>query len=94
MNVIVFLDQLCVPIFDRLFTSKSEIMTEPDKVLHKVFVYGTLKKGQPNYYLMEDPENGFQRFVCNGKTAKQFPLVVASAGNIPFMLDHEGGKVL
>ena len=43
-----------------------------------VFVYGTLKRGQPNHHWLSSAENGFQRFLGEGATVKQFPLVIAS----------------
>ena len=43
-----------------------------------VFVYGTLKKGQPNHHWLSDSENGFQRFISAAKTEVKFPLVIAS----------------
>lgn len=43
-----------------------------------VFVYGTLKRGQPNHHWLSSAENGFQRFLGEGATVTQFPLVIAS----------------
>ena len=43
-----------------------------------VFVYGTLKRGQPNHHWLSSAENGYQRFLGEGATVTQFPLVIAS----------------
>lgn len=57
------------------------------KQLIQVFVYGTLKKGEPNHYWLTNQENGFAQFISNGKTDIQFPLIVATKYNIPFVLN-------
>lgn len=62
--------------------------------MHNVFVFGTLKRGQPNFYLMENPKNGKAVFIAEGKTEEKFPVVIVSRCNIPFMLPVPGvGKV-
>uniref|UniRef100_A0A1B6LGZ0 Gamma-glutamylcyclotransferase family protein n=1 Tax=Graphocephala atropunctata TaxID=36148 RepID=A0A1B6LGZ0_9HEMI len=53
----------------------------------KVFVYGTLKTGEPNHHWLTQPENGHSRFVGEGMTLVKYPLVIASRYNIPFLLD-------
>lgn len=58
--------------------------------IFKVFVYGTLKRGQPNYHLLTDLENGFAKFLSEGKTSLKFPLVVGTRYNIPFLLNKPG----
>ncbi|CRK99930.1 CLUMA_CG013230, isoform A [Clunio marinus] len=58
--------------------------------LLKVFVYGTLKNGQPNYHLLNNIENGFSKFVAIGKTSQKFPLVVGTRYNIPFLINRPG----
>nr|XP_054751145.1 putative gamma-glutamylcyclotransferase CG2811 isoform X2 [Lytechinus pictus] len=57
---------------------------------HQVFVYGTLKKGQPNHHVLTQCEGGKYTFWGQGRTVSKWPLVVASAYNIPFLLDIEG----
>lgn len=57
------------------------------KQLFKVFVYGTLKKGEPNYHWLTTEDNGLAQFMCNGKTIEKFPLIVATKYNIPFLLN-------
>jgi len=51
-----------------------------------VFVYGTLKKNEPNHekYLSTS------KFVTAACTIEKFPLVIASKYNIPFAIDHAG----
>jgi len=56
----------------------------------QVFVYGTLKKGQPNHHWLSQTENGFQTFLGHATSVKKFPLVIASRYNIPYLLDKPG----
>lgn len=58
--------------------------------LIRVFVYGTLKRGQPNHYLMNESKNGSAKFIAKAKTIQKFPLVVATRYNIPFLLNKPG----
>ncbi|XP_062270398.1 gamma-glutamylaminecyclotransferase-like [Scomber scombrus] len=55
-----------------------------------VFVYGTLKKGQPNHYRMFDSVNGKAEFLASAFTTEKYPLVIASENNIPFLLNIPG----
>ncbi|KAI8034156.1 hypothetical protein M5D96_013118 [Drosophila gunungcola] len=57
---------------------------------HPVFVYGTLKRGEPNHHWLTKKENGQARFLGRGKTAAKFPLVVGTRYNIPFLLARPG----
>ena len=57
---------------------------------HLVFVYGTLKSGEPNHHVLQDPSNGKKELVGVGETASKYPLVVASRYNIPYLLDAAG----
>lgn len=62
--------------------------------VRKVFVYGTLKRGHPNHYLLDKPAEGSVRFVGRARLTKAYPLVVASSYNLPCLLAAEGrGKV-
>ncbi len=56
----------------------------------RVFVYGTLKKGQPNYFRMLDPVNGQAEFLARARTVDPYPLVIATEYNIPFLLNVPG----
>lgn len=55
--------------------------------LTKIFVYGTLKKGQPNYDKLTERN---AEFVDSAMTVDKWPLVVATHANIPFLLDKKG----
>lgn len=55
--------------------------------LFQVFVYGTLKKGEPNHYLLASDSNGFAEYVCDGITVAKFPMIVGTRRNVPFLLN-------
>ena len=57
---------------------------------HAVFVYGTLKKGEPNEHVMTNPETGKHTFVSAAQMVDKYPLIVASKYNIPFLLNRKG----
>lgn len=50
-----------------------------------VFVYGTLKKNEPNHHYMASA-----KFVCEATSVEKFPLVIASKYNIPFTICKPG----
>ncbi|ULT99238.1 hypothetical protein L3Y34_000523 [Caenorhabditis briggsae] len=54
-----------------------------------VFVYGTLKSGEPNHKTLAET-GGEYRFISSGTTMEKFPLVVGTKFNIPFLLDDAG----
>ncbi|KAL4229116.1 hypothetical protein ACF0H5_012155 [Mactra antiquata] len=56
---------------------------------HTVFVYGTLKKGQPNEYFMKEVIPG-NEYIGEAKTAKNYPLVIAGIWNLPMLINKEG----
>ncbi|XP_048349068.1 gamma-glutamylaminecyclotransferase isoform X1 [Sphaerodactylus townsendi] len=56
----------------------------------RVFVYGTLKKGQPNYCSIMDRTHGTARFQGKGLTVEKYPLVIAGKYNIPYLLNIPG----
>jgi gamma-glutamylaminecyclotransferase len=58
--------------------------------MHKVFVYGTLKKNEPNHYWLQEPSNGYAKFLTTAKTIEKYPLIIATRYNIPFLLDCPG----
>ncbi|RWS19729.1 gamma-glutamylaminecyclotransferase-like isoform X1, partial [Leptotrombidium deliense] len=55
-----------------------------------LFVYGTLKRGQPNHRYLVDRNTGYCRFVSEAKTEEKWPLVIASKYNIPYLLNTKG----
>ena len=57
---------------------------------HKVFVYGTLKRNEPNHHWITDKENGMANFMGVGTTVAKFPMVIASRYNIPYIINAEG----
>ncbi|XP_053207397.1 gamma-glutamylaminecyclotransferase C-like [Panonychus citri] len=60
------------------------------KSSHLVFVYGTLKKGEPNHHVLYNGKHGFAQFVSKGLTVNPYPLIIYSRYNIPFLLDKPG----
>ena len=64
------------------------------KGLTPLFLYGTLKTGQPNENRMHDTSQGHAEYLCNAVTVDAYPLVIGTKYNIPFMLQVKGtGKV-
>ncbi|XP_045457686.1 putative gamma-glutamylcyclotransferase CG2811 isoform X2 [Melitaea cinxia] len=57
---------------------------------HKVFVYGTLKRNEPNHHWLTNPDHGVGMFVSEGKTKTKYPLIIATKYNIPFLLYSPG----
>lgn len=55
-----------------------------------VFVYGTLKRGQPNNHRMFDLSNGKAELLASARTTQKYPLIIATKYNIPFMLNIPG----
>lgn len=58
--------------------------------MEPVFVYGTLKRNQPNNYCLNDTENGCAVFKSVAVTINKYPLVISTKFNIPFLLQKEG----
>ena len=48
--------------------------------LHKIFVYGTLKRGESNHYLFESAQNGIARLLGPAKLAKKHPMILTKCG--------------
>jgi len=55
---------------------------------HVIFMYGTLKSGQPNYHLLK--EFGNHQFLGTGCTELKYPLIIDTDANLPFMLNAPG----
>uniref|UniRef100_G1QAW5 Gamma-glutamylaminecyclotransferase n=1 Tax=Myotis lucifugus TaxID=59463 RepID=G1QAW5_MYOLU len=55
-----------------------------------VFVYGTLKRGQPNHQVLLDATHGCATFRGRGRTVQPCPLVIAGQHNIPRLLNLPG----
>jgi len=56
-----------------------------------VFIYGTLKTGQPNNFRLQAAINKSQaELIGRATTTDCWPLIVYSDFNIPFMLDCKG----
>lgn len=60
------------------------------QTLGKVFVYGTLKREQPNHFWLWKTESGSAKFFGTGKTNEKLPLVVGTRYNVPFLLNKPG----
>jgi len=58
--------------------------------MEPIFVYGTLKQNQPNYYHLIDAKNGCAVFRSAAVTVNKYPLVISTVYNIPFLLQKEG----
>jgi gamma-glutamylcyclotransferase (GGCT)/AIG2-like uncharacterized protein YtfP len=52
---------------------------------YTVFVYGTLKRNQPNHHYLSTAE-----FITEATCCQKFPLVIASKYNIPFAIEKPG----
>lgn len=65
-------------------------MSPSTEALTKVFVYGTLKRDQPNHHWFWKPQSGFARFLNTGRTVTKFPLLIGTRYNIPFLLNRPG----
>ncbi|XP_013775292.1 gamma-glutamylaminecyclotransferase-like isoform X2 [Limulus polyphemus] len=63
---------------------------------HLVFVYGTLKNGEPNFQWLCNPHHGSAKFLGKVKTKKRWPLVIASRYNVPYLLycEEKGKNVI
>ncbi|KAM4538593.1 gamma-glutamylaminecyclotransferase C-like [Fundulus diaphanus] len=59
-------------------------------LMHRVFVYGSLKRAQPNYPLITDSNNGKAELLATATTVQKYPLVIATQYNIPFLLNLPG----
>lgn len=53
--------------------------------LHRVFVYGTLKRGFPNHHYMDGAT-----FIGTGRTVEAYPLVVGGQFFTPYLMPEPG----
>ncbi|GLH15236.1 Putative gamma-glutamylcyclotransferase CG2811 [Gryllus bimaculatus] len=58
--------------------------------MDNIFVYGTLKRNEPNHNWLEDEDFGYSQYICNARTVEKYPLVIATRYNLPFLLDVPG----
>jgi gamma-glutamylaminecyclotransferase len=58
--------------------------------MQSVFVYGTLKSGEPNHAWMTDWHHGKFHTIGIGRTVQAYPLIIGTQFNIPFVLDKPG----
>jgi gamma-glutamylaminecyclotransferase len=58
--------------------------------MEPVFVYGTLKSGEPNFEWMTEWKEGKFKGLGRGRTEEAYPLVIGTRFNIPFLLDRPG----
>ncbi|RZF42048.1 hypothetical protein LSTR_LSTR006641 [Laodelphax striatellus] len=69
---------------------------EASHLKHLLFVYGTLKQGEPNEDVIksEISTNGEahpqSQFIGKAETIEKYPLVIATKHNVPFLLDLPG----
>ena len=67
-------------------------MTSRVKDLTSIFVYGTLKRNEPNHHLMIEKN---AEFFSEGTTVEIWPLIVATERNVPYLLNtNKLGKVI
>ena len=72
-----------------------------DTINIPIFTYGTLKRDFPNHHYLTNLENKLYNgylpkstFISAAITKEEYPLIVASVYEIPFVLDKPGtGKV-
>ena len=56
---------------------------------YRVFVYGTLKTGQPNHHFITDKENGEAKLLGRAQTVDKFPLVIANKFRTPLRSENK-----
>lgn len=85
-------------LFEIIMASNNETITGDTEMyeclfkspLKRIFVYGTLKRGEPNNGILLNSTNGHAKFKGIGKTFNKYPLVIATKYNIPFLLKKPG----
>lgn len=71
----------------RLHVTCDSDMTSDAGLDTLVFVYGTLKTGEPNHHWLTDAQ-GRSSFLGPGLTLDTWPLVVVTKYNIPMLLGN------
>jgi len=60
-----------------------------------IFVYGTLKRGQPNHYLIQQISNGRHYFLGTALTVRPWPMVISPPNYAPCILDYpDHGEII
>lgn len=62
--------------------------------MNRVFVYGTLKRGEPNHHWFGKATDGICKFISEAQTIKKYPLIIATKYNIPFLLHRPGNMYI
>ncbi|CAD5213355.1 unnamed protein product [Bursaphelenchus okinawaensis] len=57
---------------------------------HLVFVYGTLKRNEPNHQVMSNTLRGVASFAGTARMTQKYPLIISTQYNIPFLLKDAG----
>lgn len=65
-------------------------MQQAAQALHRLFVCGTLKAGEPNHNILKETANGLAKYWCNATTTIKMPLVIGTRYNIPFLINRPG----
>ncbi|KAK7013342.1 hypothetical protein SK128_018400 [Halocaridina rubra] len=73
-----------------LFKHMSRLMLKRIMPKNLVFVYGTLKRNEPNHNWLTKEENGQAKFIGIANMQEKYPLVIASRYNIPYTLAAPG----
>ena len=55
-----------------------------------IFLYGTLKRGEPNHDAFISSEDGNAEFVCEAVTVDKWRLVLETSFNIPLVINTPG----
>lgn len=55
-----------------------------------MFIYGAMKKGEPDHSWLEDQEHGICTFIAQGTTMEKFPMVITKPYNTPVVLNEPG----
>ncbi|XP_039298330.1 gamma-glutamylaminecyclotransferase C-like [Nilaparvata lugens] len=69
---------------------------EASHLNHLLFVYGTLKQGEPNQDVIktenkiDGKEQPQSQFIGKAETIEKYPLVIATKHNVPFLLNLPG----